>query len=111
MSEVSLRIGGKTYMVACGDGEEAHLVKLGAMIEAKLAAMGAQPGVSEVQNMLFAALFLADELDEAKHGQSTVSTTAQNRLVDEAVLTPRLEYVAQLLENCADELEGKASAS
>jgi len=65
MSEVALHIGGKTYMIACGDGEETHLVKLGKMIDAKLAAMGAQPGVSDVQNMLFAALFLADELDEA----------------------------------------------
>lgn len=110
MSEVGLRIGGKTYVVACGDGEEAHLVKLGTMIDAKLAAMGAQHGISEVQNMLFAALFLADELDEAQR-KSDNSSPLQKGLVDEAVLAPRLEYVAQLLENCADELESKASTS
>lgn len=111
MSEVGLRIGGKTYMVACGDGEEAHLVKLGQMINAKLAAMGAQSGVSEVQNMLFAALFLADEVDELQNKGHAARSAPQAGLVDEAVLTPRLEYVAQLLENCADQLEAKAHAS
>ncbi|MBE5072700.1 cell division protein ZapA [Erythrobacteraceae bacterium E2-1 Yellow Sea] len=110
MSEVALHIGGKTYMIACGDGEETHLVKLGKMIDAKLAAMDAQPGVSDVQNMLFAALFLADELDEAQRKLSSPAPS-QAGLVDEAVLAPRLEYVAQLLENCADTLESKARAS
>ena len=107
MSEVSLHIGGKNYTIACGDGQEAHLVKLGMMIDAKLTAMGAQPHVTDAQNMLFAALFLADELVEAQQKPpATPGSTAG--LVDEAVLVPRLEYVAQLLENCADTLERKA---
>lgn len=106
MNEVSLRIGGRNYTIACGEGQEAHLIKLGRIIDAKLAAMGAQPHVTEAQNMLFAALFLADELVETQEKLS--ASSGSTSLVDEAVLLPRLEYVAQLLENCADTLERKA---
>jgi len=66
MSEVTLRIGGKAYKVACADGEEAHLARLGAMIDDKLRAMGAGAAATEAQNLLFAGLFLADELHEAR---------------------------------------------
>lgn len=66
MSEVTLRIAGKAYKVACADGEEAHLARLGSMIDEKLIAMGANSGTTEAQNLLFAGLFLADELCEAR---------------------------------------------
>ena len=66
MSEVTLRIGGRNYTVACQDGEEAHILKLGSMIDAKIEAMGSNRSPQESQNLLFAALFLADELHEAK---------------------------------------------
>ncbi|MDX1704455.1 MAG: cell division protein ZapA [Altererythrobacter ishigakiensis] len=66
MSEITLRIRGKAYKVACADGEEAHLARLGGMIDEKLSAMGTKTGSTEAQNLLFAALFLADELYEAR---------------------------------------------
>ena len=61
MSTVALRIGGKNYTVACADGEEAHLAKLGAMVDAKLRQMEGNLAPQEAQNLLFAALLLADE--------------------------------------------------
>lgn len=74
MSTVALRIGGKNYTVACADGEEAHLAKLGAMVDAKLRQMEGNLAPQEAQNLLFAALLLADELHEAHGGE--VATTA-----------------------------------
>lgn len=66
MSTVTLNIGPKTYTIACADGEEAHIASLGAMIAEKYAQLGSARAPLEAQNLLFAALFLADELAEAR---------------------------------------------
>lgn len=67
MSEVALKIGGRTYRVACAAGEEDRVKRLGETIDEKLATMGPSAGPGE-QNMLFAALLLADEVQEARDG-------------------------------------------
>jgi cell division protein ZapA len=66
MSTVTLTIGPKSYAIACADGQEAHITALGAMIAEKYAQLGSARAPLEAQNLLFAALFLADELAEAK---------------------------------------------
>lgn len=66
MSEVSLSIGGRSYKVACAQGEEAHVARLGAAIDAKLQSMPST-SAQDAQNLLFAALLLADELHEARN--------------------------------------------
>lgn len=65
MSEVNLRVGGKNYKVSCADGQEAHLAKLGNMIDQKFRQMSGNLAPTEAQNVLFAAILLADELHEA----------------------------------------------
>jgi cell division protein ZapA len=69
VSEVKLSVGGRIYRVACAPGEEEHVTRLGAVIDEKLASMGKLSGL-EAQNLLFAALLLADEVHE---GRDTVS--------------------------------------
>lgn len=66
MSTVTLSIGPKSYTVACADGQEAHIRALGAMIAEKYAQLGQARAPLEAQNLLFAALFIADELDQAR---------------------------------------------
>lgn len=66
MSTVTLSIGPKSYNVACADGQEAHIRALGAMIAEKYAQLGSARAPLEAQNVVFAALFLADELAEAR---------------------------------------------
>ncbi len=66
MSQVRLEIGNRTYAVACPDGQEAHIAKLGEMIAQKYNSLGTAKAPQEAQNLLFAALFLADELHELK---------------------------------------------
>ncbi|MFO6447143.1 cell division protein ZapA [Erythrobacter sp. NE805] len=66
MSTVTLSIGPKSYTIACADGQEAHIRALGAMIAEKYAQLGQARAPLEAQNLLFAALFMADELDQAR---------------------------------------------
>ncbi|MDZ4307942.1 cell division protein ZapA [Allopontixanthobacter sp.] len=133
MSQVTLTIGGRRHTVACADGEEAHIAELGRMIDEKFAELGNPPG-PDSQNLLFAALLLADELHEARRAvleaertrqilaaerdslaerneellASPAPETGSGRSENEGELAEELERFADLLENCADKLETKA---
>lgn len=98
MSEIALRVGGRTYMVACGVGEEARLMQLGAMIDARLQSVEGAFQAGDSQNLLFAALLLADELDEIRNGTAPAPESGEKH-------AERLEQLADALENCADVLE------
>lgn len=106
MSEVTLEIGGRHYTVSCGEGEEAQVIKLGQLIHEKMTAIaGAQP-VSENQALLFTALMLADELQEAGAKQAEPS-----RVLDDPDLATALERFAEVIENCAEKLESRVPAT
>lgn len=114
MSNVTLRIGGRAYTVACADGEESHVTALGQLIDDKVQQMGAA-GQSEPRQLLFAALLLADELDEARNRRGS-APTAPAPIPAPAATAPAapavdryadaLEAIATRLENYAAALEG-----
>ena len=74
MSTVTLSIGPKSYSVVCADGQEAHIRALGAMIAEKYAQLGPARAPLEAQNLLFSALFLADELSELRKRAAPAAT-------------------------------------
>jgi cell division protein ZapA len=76
MSTVTLSIGPKSYTIACADGQEAHIRALGAMIAEKYAQLGTARAPLEAENLVFAALFMADELAEAKKRLAAVPEPA-----------------------------------
>ena len=61
MSNVTLKIGGRDYTVACAEGEEGHVRALGAMIADKVAEMGSS-AQGETRQLLFAALLVGGTL-------------------------------------------------
>lgn len=63
MADVRLTIAGRPYDVHCADGEEPQLVQLAAAVDEKARSM---TGSTEVRQLLFAALMLADEAQEAQ---------------------------------------------
>ncbi|NBC36391.1 cell division protein ZapA [Novosphingobium sp. FSY-8] len=66
MSNISLFVGGRDYVVACAPGEEAHVTALGVLIDEKLDELPESVAQSEVRSLLFAALLLADEVVELR---------------------------------------------
>lgn len=124
VSNVALVVGGRSYTVNCAAGEEDHIAELGAMIDAKLTAMGAA-GQNETRNLLFAALLLADEVYELKSSGPGTPTSAPSAELPYATPDPvayaapdavdlapafsidpeRLEGIANRLENLAAHLE------
>ena len=69
MAQVSLTINGRTYSVACGDGQEAHIQGLAQDLDQRVHDLSNQLGaIGEGRLLVMAALLLADELSEAKAG-------------------------------------------
>jgi cell division protein ZapA len=106
VSEVSLAIGGRTYKVACAPGEEAHVTRLGAAIDAKLRSM-AQLSPQEAQNLLFAALLLADELHDLRNAHTAAQGDAAEA---REALAPAQAELARLKEQAAELTSRAASA-
>lgn len=96
MAEVDLSIGGRNYVITCRDGDESRLQQLAELVDAKTQdARRATPGLTEVRQLLFAALFLADELKDANAGIVPAQPQVQE-------MDPRL---ADALESLADRME------
>ncbi|UYH55639.1 cell division protein ZapA [Qipengyuania sp. SS22] len=107
MSDVRLAVGGRNYTVSCADGQEDHVQRLASIIDGKLGSMGANLSSNEAKNLLFAALLVADELDEAKRA----TEPPPEPKFDTERLAGQLERMAAALENAASTLEGEAPAS
>jgi cell division protein ZapA len=107
MSNVVLSIGGRSFSVACADGEERHIETLGNVIDQKVQALGTSAGQNEVRMLLYAALVLADELHEASSAPPAATSPISADISPE--LSARLEHIAGSLENLALHLERAAS--
>jgi cell division protein ZapA len=67
MSHVMVTIAGKTYRIACAEGEERHLEGLAATYDAKIEDMRAAFGeIGDMRLHVMAAITLADEMHETK---------------------------------------------
>jgi cell division protein ZapA len=105
MAEVTLSVGGYSHKVACRDGEEAHLLRLGELVDAKAKeAQLAVGNAGDVRQLLFASLLFADEaLDARKSGPASAAAPAAPTL-DVAAL----ERLANRVEALATKLEALA---
>lgn len=114
MAEVTLSIGGRSYAVHCGDGEEAHMARLARMVDDKtaLARRGA-PGLTEVRQLLFAAILLADEIQELRAkghvGQGNLDLASTD--TDEEEVAARMNSVAERIDALTEKLAGTGAAS
>ena len=103
MAEVDLNIAGRTYRVACRNGEEDSLHSAAKLVDAKsreaLAGLGT---LSEARQLLFASLLLADQLLDQKPDSAAAATAAAG---PDPELVERAESLAARLEALADTLE------
>jgi len=97
MAEVDLNIAGRSYRIACRDGEEANLRTAAGLVDQKsreaLAGLGA---LSEARQLLFASLLLADQLIDKKVSHAP---SPEDQLAEQASgLADRIERIAEALE-------------
>ena len=101
MATVDVEIAARRYTVACRDGEEDHLRSVAGIVDRKAQqAIGALGSLSEVRQLLFASLLLADEVKEHRAGTAPAQEAEPDPRVADALarLAERMERLAQRLE-------------
>ena len=117
MAEVDITIVGRSYRVACRDGEEDNLRAAARLVDAKsreaLAGLGT---LTEARQLLFASLLLADQLIERQDGGPAPAAEPPPPVAEppppadpDPALARRAEALAMRLESLADGLEAGAS--
>lgn len=101
MKNITLSIGGRSYVVACGPGEEGHIAALGQLIDQRLASNPGLANQSETRTLLYLALLLADELHDQQAAPPAPESPAPESIA--------ADEVAEILENLAERLETLAA--
>ncbi|MBC8269935.1 MAG: cell division protein ZapA [Rhodospirillaceae bacterium] len=109
MSQVSITINGRKYQVACDDGQEAHLTRLGDYVDKRLDELVAAVGqVGDSRLLVMVSLLLADELSDLySENESLKSKTdgGTSTARGEEELAVAVEKIAERIENIAAGLE------
>jgi cell division protein ZapA len=110
MAQVVVTIAGRTYRMACDDGEEARLEHLARDFDARISGLRTSFGeIGDQRIIVMAALTLADELAEAQRQIGEL----QNQLADvdgttrsrEAQSAQREDRIASVLGEAAQRIE------
>lgn len=99
MAHVDLFIAGRTYQIACRDGEEDTLQAAARLVDAKSReALSGLGTLSETRQLLFASLLLADQIIDGGGGIAAAPPPDPIFAERVAALAERLELLANSLE-------------
>jgi cell division protein ZapA len=109
MAQVTITIRGRAYQVACDDGQEAHLARLGRYLDERAAQLLQGTGsISEALLLVMVGLVVADELTDAAAEIESLNASSSGPEVAEldADLAEAIGAVAARVERVAAALEG-----
>ena len=116
MAHVQVTIAGRSYRMACGDGEEEHLLELAAAFDGKIQELRGSFGeIGDMRLHVMAALTMADDLIETKKRvaamesevaalRSMVSAQAGRSEASERHVAEALNRTAERIERVSDSL-------
>lgn len=110
MPQVTVSIGGRDYKMACGEGEEEHLLALGRVVDERHSGLKRSFGeVGDVRLSVMTAIMIADELDAAGRRQAAleaeIAQLKAERENQDAVWDGRHADVANAIAEAAERLE------
>ena len=76
MPEVMVEVGGRSYRLGCGEGQERHLMALAARVDGEAEHLGRMGHMPEGQLMLMSAIMLADQLSTAEQAAASAERRA-----------------------------------
>ncbi len=109
MAQVSITLRGRSYQIACEDGQEAHLARLGRYLDQQAEQLLESTGpVSDTMMMMMVSLLVADELSDAagelenhRHGGK-----GEARIEAEEAVVTAIDALASRIDSIAERLEG-----
>jgi cell division protein ZapA len=108
MAQVVVAIAGRTYRMACEDGQEAHIEALAALLDQRMEEMRGNFGeIGEQRLSMMTALGVIDELDAARRQIMDLQAALNVASSREAAVTQALEEASARLAKLAGELDGK----
>lgn len=108
MAQVGVEINGRKYQIACDDGQEAHLKRLGDYIDNRVQELVAAVGqVGDARLLVMVSLLIADELSDAysELGVARGGDGVAARMDQEEHLSVAIETLAERIELIAESLE------
>ncbi|MGU3383145.1 cell division protein ZapA [Methylobacterium sp. D53M] len=120
MPQINVTIDGRSYRMACGEGEEAHLTGLAALLDGRIGEMRKSFGeIGDMRLQVMAALTIADELAELRSRITSLESnvaelraaaeTAERGRVDDAERAAfGIGRAAEHIGRLADALGGSA---
>ena len=107
MAQVDLLIAGRTYQIACRDGEEESLRAAARLVDAKSReALSGLGTLSESRQLLFASLLLADQLVDDGGGAAAFAPPPSAE--PDPGIAEKVARLAERLEALAESLEKEA---
>lgn len=112
MGQVAISINGNNYKIACDEGQEERLMRLGAYVDERTAELVKSVGnVGDVRLMVMASLMVADKLFDANaEVEKLRAEVVKNNQKDPPAksdenLAPLVNAVADRIEDIAANLE------
>jgi len=109
MAEVSISMRGRSYQVACEDGQEAHLTRLGRYLDQQAEQLLDDTGpLSDNMLLLLVALLVADELSDAagELENHRRGGRGEARIEAEEAVVKAIDTLASRIDSIAERLEG-----
>ncbi len=108
MGQVNVTISGKTYRMACEDGEEDHLVALAARLNASIEQLRARFGeIGDQRLTVMAAITLADQSAEAERRLAELRANVASLEQVNAELAEQREASAVEVTSALDEVSAR----
>ncbi len=109
MAQVTVTINERRYTVACDDGQEAHLTRLGDYIDRRVGELVAAVGqIGDAKLLVMVSLLIADELSDAYTEMETLRSGGKGAAAaaeTDRRLGDSLEQLAAKIEHIAERLE------
>ena len=112
MGEVNLAIHGKSYGVACDDGQESRVSELGKYVDSRLREIAMAGAASNESHLLvLTAVVLADEIQELRDALKNFGPVANgNRVsVRERVTEQDEQQIVEAIEHLAGRIDSVAA--
>lgn len=107
MGQVDITINGRSYEIACDDGQEDHVRQLGDYVDRRVQELiGTVGQVGDARLLVMSSLLVADELSEAYatlEQRPPDSESSESRATD--ALADAIETLAKRVESIAANLE------
>ncbi|HVV92811.1 MAG TPA: cell division protein ZapA [Hyphomicrobiales bacterium] len=111
MSEVNVTIAGRSYRMACEDGQEQHLRGLADLVDQRIADMRVRFGeIGDLRLTVMGAIVVADELAEARRRLAALEGDVAALQQADGERAAVLEAAASRIEAMAARLLARADA-